>query len=108
MMEIPPYTVVFCILRIPFPTFITEEKCGLKSLNPEKGGNMFLRNVDADLQHSTVPKPRRPQSGLLQVDSWRSDARDYVTAKISLSDFSWKVKQVHVQFPYRKYQTLIK
>ena len=62
-------------LRIPLPTFITEEKCDLKPLNPENGGNMFLRSVDANLQHYTMPKPRRLQSGLLQVDSWRSDAR---------------------------------
>jgi hypothetical protein len=42
MTEIPPYNVVVCVLRIPFPTLITEEKCGLKSLNPENGSNMFL------------------------------------------------------------------
>jgi hypothetical protein len=80
---------IFCVLRILFPKFITEEGCGLKVLNPENGGNMFLRNVDANLHHYTVPKPRRPQSALLQVDSWRSDAHAYFTAEISSSDFSW-------------------
>jgi hypothetical protein len=86
MTEIRPYTVVFCVLRLPFPIFISEEKCALKSLNPENGG-MFLRNVDAKLQHYTVPQPRQPQSGLLQVDSWRSDARTYITAKIPFIPF---------------------
>jgi len=69
MTEIQPYTVIFWVLRIPFPTFITEEKCDLKSSNPENGGNIFLRNFDANLQHRTVPKPTGPQYGLLQVDS---------------------------------------
>jgi hypothetical protein len=69
MTEIQPYTGIFCVLRIPFPTFITEEKCDLKSSNSENDGNIFLRNVDANLQHYTVPKPTGHQSGLLQVDS---------------------------------------
>jgi len=42
MTEALPYTVIFCVLRIPFPTFINEEKCDLKSLNPENCGNIFL------------------------------------------------------------------